>query len=104
MSNYPEALLKAYARWTTNTESERLYNKYAKQVTIYLKGKADDGLERSKLTVNLYKPARELGYVKTQTKKEKAAKTKAAKKLVSCPRPLSEGGSNEGQAQEEVKG
>lgn len=99
MSNYPEALLKAYARWTADTESERLYNKYAKQVTLYLKGKADDNLERSKVTVNLYKAARELGYVKEKTKKEKAAKTKTAKKLVGRPRTLPKSGNDEGQAE-----
>jgi hypothetical protein len=98
MSNYPEALLKAYARWVTNTESERLYNKYAKQVTLYLKSNANDRLERSKLIVKLYGAARELGYVKTNTKKEKATKTKAAKKLASRLSPLPKSRSDEGQA------
>jgi hypothetical protein len=100
MNNYPEALLKTYARWSANTESERLYNKYAKQVTLYLKGKADDGLERSKVTVNLYKAARELGYVK----KEETKKAKAAKKLARSKRTLPKSGGDEGQTQEEIKG
>lgn len=64
MPEYPEKLLVAYAKWSKNMSSDRLFKEYDKQITNYLKSKATDDLERCRLMVLLYGAARKLGYIK----------------------------------------
>lgn len=100
---YPKTLVDAFVACKKNKwEDEPTYLKFKEQSNAYLKGKADETIEHSKLVVELARATMNLFRGKEDVEKEKTKEAKTTKKLVSRPRKVPKlSGSNGVEAKEE---
>ena len=86
---YPEALINAFvACKKSKWEDGPIYLKFKEQSNAYLKGKADETIEHSKLVVELARATMSLFRRNEDVEEETPKKAKTAKKLVSRKRKV----------------
>jgi hypothetical protein len=94
---YPKPLVDAFVACKKNQwDDEPTYLKFKEQSNAYLKGKADESIEHSKLVVELARATMSLFRRNEDVEEETPKKAKATKKLVSRQRKIPKLGGSDG--------